>query len=110
MVRYAPLVVALDAVSARAEKPASAIVHDSADARVLVFRIEPGQQVSEHSNASTVMLSVLEGPGEVVGAQGRMTVQAGDLVIYAPNEMHSMRALEGRFVVQATIAPRPGGR
>jgi hypothetical protein len=31
------------------------------------------------------------------------------VVAYAPDERHGMRALDERFVVLATIAPRPGG-
>ena len=35
-------------------------------------------------------------------------VQVGDVVVYAPRELHGMRALDERFVVMATITPRPG--
>ena len=102
---------AADAVSAKQDRPATAIVHDGADARLVVFRIEPGQSVAPHTSASTVVLSIVAGSGMVSGATGatdERQVHAGDLVIYEPNEVHGMRALEQQFVVLATIAPRPG--
>lgn len=100
--------VAADAVSAKQDRPATAIVHDGADARLVVFRIEPGQSVAPHTSASTVVLSIVAGSGMVSGAADERQVRAGDLVIYEPNEVHGMRALEQQFVVLATIAPRPG--
>lgn len=72
MKSYDPHALADQAVAGRAERPATTIVHDSADVRLVVFRIEPGQ--------------------------------------YEPHEPHAMRALDERFVLLATIAPRPGSR
>jgi quercetin dioxygenase-like cupin family protein len=100
--------LAANAVSAKKDRPATAIVHDGADARLVVFRIEPGQSVAPHSSTSTVLLSIVSGYGMVSGANDERQVHAGDLVVYEPNELHGMRALEDQFVVLATIAPRPG--
>ena len=102
--------LAARAVSANPTRPATAVVHDSPDARVVLFRIETGQQVAVHTNASSVLLTVLSGSGIVSGAEGEQSVKAGDLVAYAPNEPHGMRAPSERLVIAATIAPRPGGR
>lgn len=104
-----PASVAAAAVSANATRPATAIVHDSADARVVVFRIEPGQHVHPHTSRSTVLLSIVSGHGTVSGGDGERAVRPGDLVSYAPEELHGMRAGDERFVVLAVIAPRPGG-
>lgn len=110
MKSYDPHALADQAVAGRAERPATTIVHDSADVRLVVFRIEPGQQVARHTSPSTVLLSVLEGEGVVLGADGERTVRVGDVVAYEPHEPHAMRALDERFVLLATIAPRPGSR
>lgn len=110
MKHYPRSELAVAAVTARPERPATATVHDAPDARLVVFRIEPGQQVPPHTNRSLVILSVQEGSGVVSGADGDRTVHAGDVVVYEPNEPHGMRALEERFIVLATIAPRPGAR
>ncbi len=106
---YQPAAVAAGAPSARPDRPAMAIVHDSPDARLVVFRIEPGQRVAPHTSTSTVILLVVAGSGLVSGADGEQPVGPGDMVAYAPEERHGMRALAEPFVVLATIAPRPGG-
>lgn len=101
---------AADALAARPDRPATAIVHDSADVRVVVFRIEPGQEVRAHRSTSTVLLSVLEGSGTFTGAGAEHPVSAGILVAYGANELHGMRAGDETLTILATIAPRPGAR
>lgn len=108
MKAYDLLAEAARAVSARADRPATAVVHDSADARLVIFRIEPGQTVAPHTNPSTVMLSVIAGSGNVSGAEGERSVRAGQIVTYDPGELHGMRAGDEQLVILATIAPRPG--
>lgn len=102
--------LAAGAVSANPTRPATAVVHDSPDARVVMFRIEAGQQVAVHTNASTVLLTIVSGSGVVSGADGDRPVKTGDMVAYAPNEPHGMRAPSERLVIAAVIAPRPSAR
>ena len=104
------LVLANTAKAANPARPATNIAHDSADARVVLFRIEPGQEIAVHTSTSSVVLVVLTGNGIVVGAEGERDVRAGDIVAYAPEEPHGMRALDAQFVLAAVIAPRPGDR
>ncbi|HUX32822.1 MAG TPA: AraC family ligand binding domain-containing protein [Gemmatimonadaceae bacterium] len=106
---YDPAALAATAVATRPERPATAIVHDAAGGRLVVFRIEAGQTVAPHTSASTVILTVVAGSGLVSGPDGERSVRAGDVVAYAPDERHGMRALADAFVVLATITPRPGG-
>ncbi len=106
-----PVAAARGAITAVPARPASAIVHDSPDSRLVVFRIEPGQEVSAHRSTSTVVLNVLEGSGILSGADGEQrSCSAGDIVLYEPNEEHSMRASEETLLILATITPRPGTR
>jgi quercetin dioxygenase-like cupin family protein len=95
------------AVSAKTDRPATALVHETNDARVVVFRLEPGQSVPTHASASTVLLSVIAGSGVVTGAEGERAVKAGDLVAYAEHEPHGMRAEREQLILVAVIAPRP---
>jgi quercetin dioxygenase-like cupin family protein len=104
---YDPVVIAGQTAAANPTRPAVAIVHDAPAARAIVFRIEPQQQVAPHTSRSTVLLSIVAGSGLVSGADGEHAVRAGDLIAYAPNERHGMRALDERLVVLAVIAPRP---
>jgi quercetin dioxygenase-like cupin family protein len=99
--------LAAAAVTANASRPATALIHDSANARVVVFRIEPGQQVPVHTSASTVLLIVISGAGVVAGATGDRDVRAGDIVAYDVDEPHGMRANKEPLVIAAVIAPRP---
>jgi quercetin dioxygenase-like cupin family protein len=108
MMIYEPAVLAERAVTANATRPATAIVHDAPGGRVVVFRIEAGQQVAPHTSRSTVILSIVAGSGVVSGNDGERTVRAGDLIAYEPNERHGMRAVDEPLVLLAIIAPRPG--
>ena len=114
MTRFDPLSAAREAVAANPSRPASAVLHDSPDARLVVFRIAPGQQVPPHRNASSVHLAVLAGRGVLSGEAGGTPVDvpcvAGDVMLYAPNELHAMRAESEELVLLATITPSPGGR
>jgi quercetin dioxygenase-like cupin family protein len=101
---------AREAVAANPTRPATAIVHDSADARLIVFRLSPGQAVAPHRNASSVTLTVISGSGLASGADAERPVVTGDVVTYDPNEIHGMRAADEELVLLATITPRPGSR
>lgn len=91
-------------------RPATALVHDSADARLVVFRLADGQEVPPHTSPSTVLLTVLAGCGTLSGADGERVCVAGDVAAYEPGELHGMRATDGELLLLATITPRPGGR
>jgi quercetin dioxygenase-like cupin family protein len=98
------------AAVARADRPATAVVHDSPDVRLIVFRIEPHQVVATHTNASTVVLTVIEGTGFVSGNEGERAATVGDVIVFEPREPHAMRSNGSRFMVLAAITPRPGDR
>ena len=110
MIALDPRAAARDAVAASPTRPATAVIHDTADARLVVFRIAPGQEVVPHTNPSTVMLTVLAGSGLLSGAEGERRCAAGEMVAYAPGERHGMRATDEELLLLATITPRPGER
>jgi quercetin dioxygenase-like cupin family protein len=110
MIVHQPGVAARNATAAHTGRPATAIVHDSADARLVVFRLDPGQRVPPHTSGSTVILTVISGTGTVTGGDEEHHVLAGDVVAYAPGELHGMEATEETLIIVATIAPRPGSR
>ncbi len=109
-----PKRAALEAVAAAPGRPATATLLDTDDARLVVFRIAPGQAVRPHRSPSTVQLTVLGGDGVLSGEEdGRPVERAcapGDVVVYAPNEQHGMRAGIETLLLLATITPRPGTR
>jgi quercetin dioxygenase-like cupin family protein len=105
---YDPSAAAKLAAAPKVPRPATALLHDAPGARLVVFRIEPGQEVAPHTSSSTVILSVVSGSGVVLGAEGERDVRAGELVVYEPHELHGMRAREEQLVIAAAITPRPG--
>jgi quercetin dioxygenase-like cupin family protein len=108
------LTIADNAISGNPDRAATAIVHDSPDARIIVFRLDAGQTVPLHSSTSSVTLSVIRGSGIISGPVGGVVkehaVQTGNVATYEPGELHGMHADAGTLVVLATIAPRPGTR
>lgn len=107
---YEPAAAARAAVAAHPNRPAMALVHDGPDARLVVFRLAPGQSVPVHTSASSVILQVLSGSGQVSGRDGELDVRAGMAVAYEPQEPHGMHARTEELVVLAVIAPRPASR
>jgi quercetin dioxygenase-like cupin family protein len=110
MITLDPRQRALDAVASAAARPATAILFDSSDVRLVVFRIAPGQRVAPHQNPSTVTLTVLSGEGLLSGREGERLCSAGDVVVYDPGESHGMRATDSELHLLAAITPRPGAR
>lgn len=109
-----PREAARAAVAASPARPATAVIHDSDDARLVVFRIAPGQSVPPHRSPATVLLSVLEGTAllssERDGATHVDAFAAGTAALYEPNELHGMQASNDTVLLLATITPRPGTR
>jgi quercetin dioxygenase-like cupin family protein len=105
-----PVAAAHAAHAAHPERPATALLHDSDDLRLVVFRLAPGQAVAPHTSPSTVMLTVLAGTGLLSGATQERRCGPGDAVVYPPEELHGMRATDGELLLLATITPRPGAR
>jgi quercetin dioxygenase-like cupin family protein len=92
----------------RDDRPATAVAHDEANARVVVFQLDPGQRVPPHHNRSTVIVTVLEGSGTFQGADGAAILRTGETAVYAPGEEHAIHAGDEPLRFQAIIAPRPG--
>ena len=107
---YDPAAVARTAVAAYGGRPAMSLMHDGADARLVVFRIAAGQSVPVHTSGSTVVLHVLSGSGLVSGSDGELEVSAGTVVAYEPQEPHGMRARTEELTLLAFITPRPASR
>jgi quercetin dioxygenase-like cupin family protein len=105
-----PLTEARSARPADDRRPATAIIHDSADVRLVVFRLAPGQSVPPHRNPSSVMLTVLQGSGLISGANSEEQVREGDAAVFEPNEPHGMRATDVELCLLAIITPRPSER
>lgn len=97
-----------DPPAARAERPATAVLHDEPNARVLAFHLSPGQAVPPHHSTSTVVVHVVSGSGTFRGADGEAALTAGQSAVYAPGETHSMQAGDEPLHFIAVLTPAPG--
>jgi quercetin dioxygenase-like cupin family protein len=102
--------IALDSAAppARPDRPATRVLHDGPNLRVIAFHLQPGQAVPPHHSASTVLVQVVAGSGRFIGEDAETTLRAGESAVYRPGETHSIQALAEPLVFHALIAPRPG--
>lgn len=91
----------------RAERPASMILHDEPNVRVVAFRLEPGQEIKPHRSTSTVLVQVVEGAGTFTGEDDSALLAPGEGAVYEPGELHSIRAdvVPLRFLAFLTPSP-----
>lgn len=99
-------VLASAPAQSRGDRHATALLHDEPNARVIGFRLDAGQEVPAHTSPSTVIVVVTAGEGVFIGADTEAVLQAGQSAVYAPGELHSIRAREALSFL-AVIAPRP---
>lgn len=91
----------------REERPAMKILHDEPNVRIIAFTLLPGQAIPPHRNGSTVTVTVTEGVGTFAGEDGESLLRAGECAVYAPGELHSIRAGAETLRFTAFLAPRP---
>ena len=96
----------MDKARFSAERPITQLLHDSPNARLVIFGLEAGQEIHAHVSPSEVYMHVVEGKGNVLVGDVRHPASAGDLFVCGPNVPHGFGA-GTRMVVLATITPRP---
>src|SRR5690606_24765095 len=69
---------------ANPDRPATRLLHDEPNVRLVAFHLQPGQVVKEHFSPSSVLLQVIEGEGLFTGDGGDARLAAGEAVMYAP--------------------------
>ncbi len=96
-----------DKPEAGRDRYATRIVHQDTNARVVAFRLLPGQVVPEHRSGSTVILQVVEGQGVFSGDGKEIKLGPGGTIAYAPDEAHAIHAGAGELHFLAIITPAP---
>lgn len=91
----------------RAERPATRLLHDEPNARVVAFHLLPGQEVPAHHSPSTVLVHVVSGRGVFAGEDGSALLDAGGVAVFRPGESHAIRASDGPLHFVAVITPGP---
>ncbi len=84
----------------------SKLLHDSERCRVVLFCLEPGQELSPHQSSSEVIFYGVEGKGTISVGDDTVGVESGTVVVCPPLLPHGIKA-EERTTVLAVITPRP---
>lgn len=83
------------------------LVHDCAYVKVINFNFEPGQELPVHSHdiEGELTITVLEGGGQFLGADGaEIPAKPGDVLVSEIADPHGFRA-ESRTRLLVHIAP-----
>jgi quercetin dioxygenase-like cupin family protein len=88
--------------------PRVSVLYDSADARVVLLTLRPGQGLPLHRTPADVMLRVLRGRGVFTRSGDQRSVVEGSKLSVEPNEAYALRAEREPLTVLATVTPRSG--
>jgi quercetin dioxygenase-like cupin family protein len=75
-------------------------------ARVILFRFSEGEEMSEHTSVSRVIVQILTGKCEFTVGTDRKTLIAGDIVYMPPKQSHAVKAVES-FSMLVTLVTLP---
>jgi len=84
----------------------SKLLHDSAKCRVVLFCLEPGQEVAPHQSSSEVIFYGVAGQSRVLVGTEEIGLATENIVVCPPQLPHGIKA-ETRATVLAIITPRP---
>ena len=90
--------------------PTVSILHDSPEARVVLFSFSPGDRIPLHRTPSSVTLRVLRGRGVVTRPDGQSAIWEGTKLAVEAHEAYALRADRDPLTVLATITPSPRAR
>ncbi|MEX2501894.1 MAG: hypothetical protein WD336_05930 [Trueperaceae bacterium] len=96
----------LTALASHGERRNAIIVSDKREARLVLFSLQEGQQVSGRGEPR-VHLLCLDGEGELWRGEHRVRAKAGTLLACDVGEAHGAQAGDGRFLVLGIITPGP---
>jgi quercetin dioxygenase-like cupin family protein len=79
--------------------------HD--EARAVLIRLDPGQELGEHQVKERAWLSVVEGRVRIEAGGESVDADAGTLFTFGPGERHAVRSDNGARIL-LLLAPWPG--
>ena len=97
----------LRAIEAPAGTSDPVVLHTSDEARAVLIRLAPGQELGEHEVKERAWISVVEGTVRVEAGDEAFDAPAGTLVTFAPGERHAVRS-NGEARILMLLAPWPG--
>ena len=76
--------------------------------RVVVAALEDGQEIPLHAPQLDLVMTIVEGIGEVVAGTDLRPVRAGDVIVVPAGETRGLRAIGGRLLALNVVSPPPG--
>jgi len=76
--------------------------------RVVIAALEDGQEIPLHAPPLDMVMTIVEGIGQVMAGQQMHSVRAGDVVIVPTGQTRGLRATGGRLVAVNVVSPPPG--
>lgn len=76
--------------------------------RVVVAALEDGQEIPLHAPPLDLVMTIVEGIGQVMAGEQVHAVRAGDVVIVPAGQTRGLRATGGRLVAVNVVSPPPG--
>ncbi len=75
--------------------------------RVVVAALEDGQQIPLHAPPLDLVMTIVEGTGQVMAGESVHSVRAGDVVVVPAGETRGLRAVGGRLIAVNVVSPPP---
>ncbi len=70
--------------------------------------LEDGQQIPPHAPPIDLVMTIVEGAGQMMVGDAVHPVQAGDVIVVPAGVVRGLRAIGGRLVAVNTVSPPPG--
>ena len=90
----------------RDDRPASELLFDSDDVRIVRFSLKAGQEIKPHTSTSSVGMLIVSGSGTIGVGDETISGGPGTLAVCPKNVSHGFVA-KTDMVLTAFIAPRP---
>ena len=76
--------------------------------RVVIAALEDGQQIPLHAPALDLVMTIVEGTGQVMVGDSVHSIRAGDVVVVPAGQTRGLRATGGRLLAVNVVSPPPG--
>jgi quercetin dioxygenase-like cupin family protein len=76
--------------------------------RVVIAALEDGQEIPLHAPALDLVMTIVEGTGQVMAGESVHAIRAGDVIIVPAGETRGLRATGGRLLAVNVVSPPPG--
>lgn len=83
------------------------VLTSNEEARAVLIRLEPGQELGDHQVKENAFVVVVEGSATVEAGGETIDADPGTLVLFEPDERHAVRSDDGARLL-IFFAPWPG--